>query len=85
MVLIMTVNPGFGGQKFIEGSYQKIMDLRALTKDINPDLLIQVDGGVSTDNIKQLHKAGVDVFVAGTFVFKSKNPIVTINQLKNIA
>ena len=85
MVLIMTVNPGFGGQKFIEGSYQKIMDLRALTKDINPDLLIQVDGGVSTDNIKQLHKAGVDVFVAGTFIFKSENPIVTINQLKNIA
>jgi ribulose-phosphate 3-epimerase len=85
MVLIMTVNPGFGGQKFIEGSYQKIMDLRALAKDINPNLLIQVDGGVSTDNLKQLHEAGVDVFVAGTFVFKSKNPIVTINQLKNIA
>jgi ribulose-phosphate 3-epimerase len=85
MVLIMTVNPGFGGQKFIEGSYQKITDLRALAQDINPDLLIQVDGGVSTENIKQLHKAGVDVFVAGTFVFKSKEPTNIINMLKNIA
>jgi ribulose-phosphate 3-epimerase len=83
MVLIMTVNPGFGGQKFIKASYQKIKDLRQLSKDINPELLIQVDGGVSTDNIKQLHDAGVDVFVAGTFVFKSENPTDTINLLKN--
>jgi ribulose-phosphate 3-epimerase len=84
LALIMTVNPGFGGQKFIESSYQKITDLRALSKDINPELLIQVDGGVSTDNIKQLHKAGVDVFVAGTFVFESENPTETINLLKSI-
>lgn len=84
MVLIMTVNPGFGGQEFIEASYQKIKDLRQLSKDINPELLIQVDGGISTDNIKQLHSAGVDVFVAGTFVFKSENPTNTINLLKNI-
>ena len=84
MVLIMTVNPGFGGQKFIEASYQKIKDLRQLSKSLNPELLIQVDGGISTDNIKQLHEAGVDVFVAGTFVFKSENPINTINLLKNI-
>jgi len=85
MVLIMTVNPGFGGQKFIEGSYQKIKDLRVLSNNINPDLLIQVDGGVSTENIKQLREAGVDVFVAGTFVFTSENPTNTINSLKNIA
>ena len=84
MVLIMTVNPGFGGQEFIEASYQKIKDLRQLSKDINPELLIQVDGGISTDNIKQLHSAGVDVFVAGTFVFKSENPTNTIDLLKNI-
>jgi ribulose-phosphate 3-epimerase len=84
MVLIMTVNPGFGGQEFIEASYQKIRDLKKLAKEINPELLIQVDGGISTDNIKQLHKAGVDVFVAGTFVFRSENPTNTINLLKNL-
>jgi len=84
MALIMTVNPGFGGQQFIEASYQKIKDLRALSIDLNPELLIQVDGGISTDNIKQLHDAGVDVFVAGTFVFESKSPTNTINLLKNI-
>jgi ribulose-phosphate 3-epimerase len=83
MVLIMTVNPGFGGQGFIESSYEKIRDLRTLSKELNPELLIQVDGGISTQNIKQLHDAGVDVFVAGTFVFKSKSPIDTINVLKN--
>ncbi len=84
MVLIMTVNPGFGGQNFIDSSFEKIRDLRALSKEINPELLIQVDGGISTQNIKQLHEAGVDVFVAGTFVFKSENPTNTINLLKNI-
>ena len=84
MALIMTVNPGFGGQKFIETSYQKIRDLRKLSKDLNPELLIQVDGGISMENIKQLHDTGVDVFVAGTFVFKSENPTNTINKLKNI-
>ncbi len=83
MVLIMTVNPGFGGQNFINSSYEKVKDLRTLSKELNPELLIQVDGGVSTDNIKQLHDAGVDVFVAGTFVFKSENPVKTINVLKN--
>jgi ribulose-phosphate 3-epimerase len=84
MVLIMTVNPGFGGQNFIESSFEKIRDLRALAKKVNPELLIQVDGGISTQNIKQLYEAGVDVFVAGTFVFKSENPTNTINLLKNI-
>lgn len=84
MALIMTVNPGFGGQKFINSSFQKIRDLRALSGDYNPELLIQVDGGISTENIKQLKDAGVDVFVAGTFVFESKDPVETINTLKNI-
>ncbi|MGD9329050.1 MAG: ribulose-phosphate 3-epimerase [Cyclobacteriaceae bacterium] len=83
MVLIMTVNPGFGGQSFIESSYEKVRDLRTLSRELNPELLIQVDGGISTGNIKQLHDAGVDVFVAGTFVFKSENPVNTINVLKN--
>lgn len=83
LALIMTVNPGFGGQTFIDGSYQKLKDLRAISRDINPELMIQVDGGVSTDNIKQLCDAGANVFVAGTFVFKSEDPTGTINKLKN--
>jgi len=85
MVLIMTVNPGFGGQKFIESSIDKIKELKALAIKINPSLLIQVDGGISTSNIKQLAEAGVDVFVAGTFVFKSDNPVDTIKALKTLA
>ncbi len=85
MVLIMTVNPGFGGQSFIENAYDKIRDLRKLAAVINPDLLIQVDGGVSTDNIRELKLTGVDVFVAGTFIFKSDNPAATIKVLKNKA
>lgn len=85
MVLIMTVNPGFGGQSFIPAAYDKIKDLRKLASDLNPDLLIQVDGGISTENIASLHKIGVDVFVAGTFIFKSEDPVKTIAALKNKA
>lgn len=82
MVLIMTVNPGFGGQQFIEFSYEKIQELRNLAANFNPDLLIQVDGGVSLENIGKLKQSGVDVFVAGTFVFKSNDPLQTIRALK---
>ena len=82
MVLIMTVNPGFGGQQFIEFSYEKIRELRNLAANLNPDLLIQVDGGVSLENIGKLKQTGVDVFVAGTFVFKSNDPLQTIRALK---
>jgi ribulose-phosphate 3-epimerase len=82
MVLIMTVNPGFGGQKFIDFSYEKIRELRSMSRDLNPDLLIEVDGGVTLDNIEILKKSGVDVFVAGTFVFRSHDPIQTIRALK---
>ena len=85
MVLIMTVNPGYGGQKFIPNAYDKIRELRLLSEKYNPNLLIQVDGGISTDNIKDLADAGVDVFVAGTFVFRSKDPVNTIKLLKTIA
>ncbi len=83
MVLIMSVNPGFGGQKFIENSYDKIMELRRLITDKKSDTLIQVDGGVDTGNAAKLMEAGVDVFVAGSFVFSSKNPEETIRELKN--
>ncbi len=82
MVLIMTVNPGFGGQKFIDFSYEKIRELRSMSRVLNPDLLIEVDGGVTLDNIEKLKKSGVDVFVAGTFIFRSHDPIQTIRALK---
>lgn len=82
MVLIMTVNPGFGGQQFIEFSYEKVRQLRSMAVELHPDLLIQVDGGVSLENIGKLKESGVDVFVAGTFVFRSNDPIQTIRALK---
>ncbi len=82
LVLIMTVNPGFGGQEFIKNSFDKVRDLREMALRYNPGLLIEVDGGVSLKNIGALKEAGVDVFVAGTFVFKSDNPVKTINMLK---
>jgi ribulose-phosphate 3-epimerase len=82
MVLVMTVNPGFGGQQFIKYSYEKVRELRLLAETLNPELLIQVDGGITLDNILDLKKAGVDVFVAGTFVFRSEDPVRTINMLK---
>ena len=70
MVLIMSVNPGFGGQKFIPYSFDKIRELSKMREKKNPKLLIQVDGGVGVDNIKALSDAGVDEFVAGSSVFK---------------
>jgi len=82
LVLIMTVNPGFGGQKFIENSYNKIQKLKELILRKNPNCLIEVDGGVSLENMGKLLEAGVDAFVAGTSVFKSKDPIETIRLLK---
>ena len=70
MVLIMSVNPGFGGQKFIPYSLDKIKELSKMREKKNPKLLIQVDGGVDACNIKELSEAGVDEFVAGSSVFK---------------
>jgi len=82
LVLIMTVNPGFGGQKFIENSYNKIQKLKELILRKNPNCLIEVDGGVSLENMGKLLEAGVDAFVAGTSVFKSKDPVETIRLMK---
>ena len=84
MVLIMSVNPGFGGQKFIENSYDKIRRLRKKADDAGLTLKIQVDGGVNHDNARALVDAGVDVLVAGSFVFKSNDPADTIQRLKNV-
>ncbi len=83
MVLVMSVNPGFGGQKFIPNVVEKIQRLKALRDKINPECLIEIDGGVGSGNIEMLRDAGVDVAVAGSFVFKHADGYETaINQLK---
>ena len=82
MVLIMSVNPGFGGQKFIEHSYAKISKLKDLIVKTNSGTLIEVDGGVNFDNYKKLVEVGVDILVAGNTVFASDNPTETIAKLK---
>lgn len=84
LVLLMSVNPGFGGQKFIANTYNKIHQLRKLIDDRNLQTLIEVDGGVNIENSKELFSAGVDILVAGSSVFNSANPIKTIEQMKNI-
>ncbi len=83
LVLIMSVNPGFGGQKFIENTYQKIKQVKELAKAVNPNLLIEVDGGVGMANIKQLVDAGANVLVAGNAVFAADSPEEMIKSLKN--
>ena len=82
-VLLMSVNPGFGGQKFIERSFDKIKKLSKMIKDNGSNCLIQVDGGVNPTNANKLYAAGADVLVAGNAVFKSENPIQTIRDLKS--
>lgn len=82
VVLLMSVNPGFGGQKFIENTYNKVRQLRDLCSRKNPQCLIEVDGGVNTTNAPLLYDAGADVLVAGNAVFKSDNPQETIKLLK---
>ncbi len=84
LVLIMSVNPGFGGQKFIENSYRKISKLKNLIIQRNSQALIEVDGGVNRDNAPKLIEAGADVLVAGSFIFKSENPLQTIAGLKHL-
>ncbi|MEN9370081.1 MAG: hypothetical protein RI952_946 [Bacteroidota bacterium] len=84
LVCIMSVNPGFGGQKFIENTYQKITKLRALAKQLNTEVLIEVDGGVGHHNALALIKAGADVLVAGNAVFGAQNPSEMITTLKKM-
>ncbi len=84
LVLLMSVNPGFGGQSFIENTYSKIKTLKQLIEKKNPNCLIEIDGGVNTSNYKKLIEAGADILVAGNAVFASENPIETIKQLKTI-
>ena len=82
IVIVMSVNPGFGGQSFIENTYQKVADLKELINRKNANTLIEIDGGVNADNAKKLIDHGADVLVAGSFVFKSANPTETIKKLK---
>ena len=84
LVCIMSVNPGFGGQSFINNTYNKISELKKMRKDSNSNFLIEIDGGVNDKNAKKLIEAGADVLVAGSFVFNSENPLSTITKLKKI-
>lgn len=84
LVLIMSVNPGFGGQSFIENTYKKVSTLKEMIVTKNAPTLIEIDGGVFDGNVQKLTDAGADVLVAGSFVFKSANPTETIANLKKI-
>jgi ribulose-phosphate 3-epimerase len=84
MVLIMSVNPGFGGQKFIGNTYNKILRLKTMAAELNPKLLIEVDGGVDIGNLVALIDAGADVFVAGSSIFSAASPSKMISDLKNM-
>ena len=83
LVLVMSVNPGFGGQSFIENTYKKIEALKKMREEIGADFIIEVDGGVNSSNAPKLIESGADALVAGSFVFKSENPTKTIEDLKN--
>ncbi len=84
MVLIMSVNPGFGGQKFIPRTYSKIRRLRQMIDSEGYDVLIEVDGGVNLENARDLVRAGVDVLVSGSGIFSTPNPVDTIARMKQI-
>ena len=84
LVCIMSVNPGFGGQSFIDSTFQKVKDLKLLIERHKSNALIEIDGGVNSENAKKLSEQGADVLVAGSFVFKSKNPTNTINNLSSL-
>ena len=84
LVCMMSVNPGFGGQSFIENTYKKVKQLKEIIVRNNAPTLIEIDGGVSDKNAKQLVEAGADVLVAGNYVFKADNPTETIESLKKL-
>jgi ribulose-phosphate 3-epimerase len=85
LVCMMSVNPGFGGQKFIEHTYKKVSELKQLISATNSKALIEIDGGVNQDNAKPLIQAGAGVLVAGNFVFSAPNPKEVIQRLKSIS
>lgn len=85
LICVMSVNPGFGGQQFIENTFDKVRRLRALANAKKSEVLIEIDGGVTSENAAALVQAGANVLVAGSFVFKSENPSQTISDLHTIA
>ncbi len=85
LVLVMSVNPGFGGQSFIPGTYDKVRTLKRMIEEQGASALIEVDGGVGTDNAAKLIQAGADVLVAGSSVFKAKDPKAIIAELSSVA
>jgi len=84
LVCLMSVNPGFGGQSFIENTYQKVRQLKAMIAKSGASTRIEIDGGVTNANAQQLVEAGADVLVAGSYVFRSDNPVETIKDLKEL-
>jgi len=84
VVCIMSVNPGFGGQKFIQNTLNKVSKMKKLRNETKSNFLIEIDGGVNLNNAKKLVDSGADILVAGNSIFKSSNPILTIKKLKNI-
>ena len=84
LVCVMSVNPGFGGQSFIESTYDKVKELKSLIKEQNSNAIIEIDGGVTSQNAKKLTDCGANALVAGSFVFKSENPTQTISELSSI-
>ncbi len=84
LVCIMSVNPGFGGQSFIENTYQKVKELKQMITDAGAATKIEIDGGVTNKNAQQLKEAGADVLVAGSYVFRSEDPIATVAGLKEL-
>ncbi len=85
LVCVMSVNPGYGGQKFIENTFSKVRALKALINEKKTKTLIEIDGGVNAYNTEALVEAGADVLVAGSFVFNSEDPMATISHIANIA
>ncbi len=83
LVCVMSVNPGFGGQHFIENTYQKVKSLKSLIKSKNADTRIEVDGGVTDQNAQKLFDVGADILVAGSYIFNASNPLEAISSLKS--
>jgi len=83
LVCLMSVNPGFGGQKFIEKTYDKVRELRSMAEEAGVELLIEIDGGVTTENASALIEAGADVLVAGSSVFRAADPAAAATAIKN--
>ena len=84
MVLLLSLNPGFGGQKFIESTYEKISEVKEMIDAVNPNIRLEVDGGINTNNIGKIAECGADTFVAGSAIFNSENYKKTISQMREI-